>query len=118
MERQVSVITNYLNRSFANLNGSAPADNKSDVVFPTQAAWVHVWPQTDIVPQDVCDALFSADIIDFNSLKEVKLYHLINKKMYFLVGCVRLITHHIVGPGNEVSSPLYISDCSLTLMKN
>lgn len=61
-----------LNRQVANLNGSPPANNESGVVFPTQAAWVHVRPQTDIVPQHICDPLFCADVIDFNSLKQIR----------------------------------------------
>lgn len=55
-----------------NLNGSPPANNESGVVFPTQAAWVHVWPKMHIVPQNICDALFWTDIIDFNPLKDNK----------------------------------------------
>lgn len=59
-----------LNRKGANLNGSPPANYESGVVFPTQAAWVHVGPQTDIIPQHICDPLFCTDIIYFNSLKK------------------------------------------------
>lgn len=62
-----------LSRKAANLNGSAPANDESGVVFPTQAAWVHVRPQTDIVPQHISDPLFCTDIIDFNSLNESRL---------------------------------------------
>lgn len=59
-------------RKGANLNGHPPANNEGGVVFPTQAAWVHVRPQTDVVPQHIGDPLFCTDIIDFNSLNETK----------------------------------------------
>lgn len=56
-------------RNKANLNGSTPANNESGVVFPAQTARVHVGPQAHIVPQHICDPLFCAEVIYFNSLK-------------------------------------------------
>ena len=67
----VSVIN--LKIKVSNLNGSAPANNESAIVFPTQAAGVHVGPQTDVVPQHICDPLFGAEVVDFDSLKESKI---------------------------------------------
>lgn len=72
-----------LNRRVVNLNGSPPADDESGVVFPTQAAWVHVRPQTDIVPQHICDPLFCTDVIDFNALKITTFEHF--DILYFVV---------------------------------
>lgn len=54
----------------ANLNGRTPTNNEGGVVFPTQAAWVHVGPQTDVIPQHIGNPLFCADVIDFNPLKQ------------------------------------------------
>lgn len=60
------------NRKASDLDGSAPADDESAVVLPTQATGVHVRPQTHVIPQHVCDPLFRTDVIDFNSLKDTR----------------------------------------------
>lgn len=73
------------NRKAANLDWSPPANNESGVVFPTQAAWVHVRPQADVVPQDVCNPLFCADIVDFNSLKRNQTLAFSHWILYFLL---------------------------------
>lgn len=59
-------------RKKAHFNGCSPANNESGVVFPTQAARIHVRPQADIVAQHICNSLFCADVIDFNALRETK----------------------------------------------
>lgn len=54
------------------LDRRAPADDQSSVVFPAQTAGVHVRPQTGVVPQNISDALLSADVIDFHTLTHIK----------------------------------------------
>lgn len=110
-------------RKGANLNGHPPANDEGGVVFPAQAAGVHVRPQTDVVPQHIGDPLFCTDIIDFNSLKQTSkpaFPHLILYLFIYYFGGVRrrLMTHHIVGPGDEVCSPLDVSDRTLAFMEN
>lgn len=56
----------------ADLDGITPAHNERGVVFPTQAAGVHVRPQTHVIPQHVGDPLLCAEVIDFYSLGEKK----------------------------------------------
>ena len=107
-----------LNSEAANLDGRPPANNQSGVVFPTQAAGVHVRPQTDIVTQHVCDPLFCADIVDFDSLWKKHNFSTVMFNTALFNWGLRLITHHVVGPGDEISSPLDVSDWALAFMEN
>lgn len=54
------------------LNGGAPADDEGGVVFPAQTAGVHIRPQADVIPQDIGDSLFGADVINLHPLEETK----------------------------------------------
>lgn len=64
---------NNSNRSATNLDRRPPANNEGGVVFPTQAAGVHVRPQVGVVPQHVGDPLLGAEVVDFNPLIETAL---------------------------------------------
>ena len=54
------------------LNRGAPTDDEGGVVFPAQTAGVHIRPQADVIPQDVGDSLFGADVINLHTLEETK----------------------------------------------
>lgn len=65
-----SVWNKFWNEQEADLDGSSPADDESSIVFPAQAAGVHVGPQTHVIPQHIGDPLLGAEVIDFYSLEK------------------------------------------------
>lgn len=74
MQKNINTIVKKKStRSASNLDRCPPANNEGGVVFPAQAAGVHVRPQVGVVPQHVGDPLLSAEVVDFNPLIQTTL---------------------------------------------
>lgn len=51
------------------LDRSPPADNQGHTVLPAEAAGVHIWAKTDVIPGHVCDSLLWGDVKYLHTLE-------------------------------------------------